>query len=165
MIEEVRKLPNALLAVGASLVALFVLVVIATVVAVASGDGSEPPTPEDLPLAVGTEALDSIVTCTEEACDGVGVLVAGGDGHTPIEGLAEHWRLRGWDEVPCMENGLVCFAEGDLRISLSAWDEADHLKAPTLVELVADRGLDSSTLAFVHLYRCGTIVPCGPPAR
>ncbi len=162
MIEEARRLPPSMLAVGIAFVSLFVVLVLGTIVAVLADDTPQVPALEGLPVIDESEIVDSISTCTDAACDGFGVLLMGRDLEAPVltGRLTRLWRSKGWRSVPCVDEGGVCFADKDLRISVRDWDDIDPVLAPTLVEGVADRGLDAARLLYVHYYRCGVIYAC-----
>jgi hypothetical protein len=162
MIEEARRLPPSMLAVGIAFVSLFVVLVLGTIVAVLADDTPQVPALEGLPVIDESEIVDSISTCTDAACDGFGVLLMGRDLEAPVltGRLTRLWRSKGWRSVPCVDEGGVCFADKDLRISVRDWDDIDPVLAPTLVEGVADRDLDAARLLYVHYYRCGVIYAC-----
>ena len=162
MIEEARRLPPSMLAVGIAFISLFVVLALGTIVAVMADDTPQVPALEGLPVIDESEIVDSISTCTDAACDGFGVLLMGRDLEAPVltGRLTRLWRSKGWRSVPCVDEGGVCFADKDLRISVRDWDDIDPLLAPTLVEGVADRGLDAARLLYVHYYRCGVIYAC-----
>ncbi|MEE9206658.1 MAG: hypothetical protein V3U50_06725 [Acidimicrobiia bacterium] len=162
MIEEARRLPPSMLAVGIAFISLFVVLALGTIVAVMADDTPQVPDLEGLPIIEESEVVDSISTCTEAACDGYGVLLMGIDLAAPaLTGrLVRLWRSQGWRSVPCLDEGGICFAEKDLRISVRDWGDVDPVLAPTLVEGVADRDLDAARLLYVHYYRCGAIYPC-----
>ncbi len=162
MIEEARRLPPSMLAVGIAFISLFVVLVLGTIVAVLADDTPQVPALEGLPVIDESEIVDSISTCTDAACDGFGVLLMGRDLEAPVltGRLTSLWRSKGWRPVPCVDEGGVCFADNDLRISVRDWDDIDPVLAPTLVEGVADRGLDAARLLYVHYYRCGVIYAC-----
>ncbi len=151
-----------MVAVGIAFVSLFVVLALGTIVAVMADDSPQGPDLEGLPIIDGSVVIDSIATCTDSACDGYGVLLMGIELDAPVltQQLGSHWRSTGWSLVPCLDDGSICFADDDLRISVRDWDRVDPFLAPTLVEGVADRGLDAARLLYVHYYRCGVIVPC-----
>lgn len=162
MIEEARRLPPSMLAVGLAFISLFVVLALGTIVAVMADDTPQVPALEGLPVIDQSEVVDSISTCTDAACDGYGVLLMGRGLEAPVltSRLASLWRSKGWRSVPCLDEGGMCFADEDLRISVRGWDDIDPVFAPTLVEGVADRALDAARLLYIHYYRCGVIYPC-----
>jgi hypothetical protein len=162
MIEEARRLPPSMVAVGFAFVSLLVVLALGTIVAVLADDTPQGPDLESLPIIDGSVVIDSIATCTDSACDGYGVLLMSIDIDAPVltQRLGAHWRSTGWSPVPCLDDGSVCFADDDLRLSVMNWDRVDPFLAPTLLEGVVDRGLDATRLLYVHYYRCGVILPC-----
>ena len=162
MIEEARRLPPSMMAVGLAFVSLFLVLSLGTIVAVMADDTPPAPELESFPIIEDSEVIDSISTCTDEACDGYGVLLMGRESNAGrlTEGLVNFWRSEGWQSVPCLDDSRICFARDDLRLSVRDWDEVDPVMAPTLVEGVIDSGLDQARLLYVHYYRCGSIQPC-----
>ena len=118
MIEEARRLPPSMLAVGIAFISLFVVLALGTIVAVMADDTPQVPALEGLPVIDESEIVDSISTCTDAACDGFGVLLMGRDLEAPVltGRLTRLWRSKGWRSVPCVDEGGVCFADKDLRI-------------------------------------------------
>jgi len=163
MIEEARHLPPSMVTVSIAFASLFTVLALGTIVAVMADDTPPAPSLEELPILDESEVVDSIATCTDAACDGFGVLLMGRDldGAMLTGRLIRFWRSEGWETVSCQDSGTLCLAEDDYRISVLPWDQVDPVLAPTLVEGVADRGLDRSRLLYVHYYRCGPIYPCG----
>lgn len=139
---------------------LFVLLSAGTIVTVVNDDTPDPPVLSDLPLPAGVEIVDSMVTCTETACDGEGAVLIGSSGEGVAGRVAQHWRDVGWRSLPCVDAGGMCFADADLRISMSVWSDVDPLDVPSLWESVADRELDGARLVYVRFYHCGPIYPC-----
>ena len=162
MIEEARRLPPSMVAVGVAFVSLFGVLALGTIVAVIADDTPQAPELEGLPMIEESELIDSISTCTDSACDGYGVLLVGRglDAADLTLRLVDEWRSQGWRFVPCIDDGRSCFADDDLRISVRDWVLVDPLIAPTLVERVADSGLDATRFLYVHYYRCGVISAC-----
>jgi hypothetical protein len=160
MSVEARRLPPSMAAVATGFVTLFIVLVIATIVAVAAEDMPAAPELTDLPLAEAVEVVDSMSICTHQACDGVGVALIGSAGEGVAGRLASTWRAAGWDSLPCRDTGAMCFSDGDLRISMNVWADIDPLTVPKFVETIADRGIDEDRLVYVHYYRCGVILPC-----
>lgn len=162
MIEEARRLPPSMVAVGIAFLSLFVILASGTILAVVADDTVEPPAIDDLSLTSQADIVDSIPTCTDSACDGHGVLLMAKqmDAPTLTAELTGHWRGRGWEPARCLDDGDLCFSEGELRISVRDWDQVDPLLAPTFVEEVEDQELDSRRLLYVHYYRCGIIHAC-----
>ena len=163
MIEEARHLPPSMVTVSIAFASLFTVLALGTIVAVMADDTPPAPDLEELPILAESEVVDSIATCTDAACDGFGVLLMGRglDGPMLTGRLIRLWHSEGWETVSCQDSGTLCLAEDDYRISVLPWDQVDPVFAPTLVEGVADRGLDRSRLLYVHYYRCGSIYPCG----
>lgn len=163
MIEEARRLPPSMVTVSIAFASLFTVLALGTIVAVMADDTPPAPELEELPILAESEVVDSIATCTDAACDGFGVLLMDRDLDAPMltGRLIRLWRSEGWETVSCQDSGTLCLAEDDYRISVLPWDQVDPVLAPTLVEGVADRGLDRSRLLYVHYYRCGSIYPCG----
>lgn len=155
-----RRLPPSMVAIGVGFVGLFILLVLATIVAVMNDDTPEPPTLAAFPLPEGVEIVDSMATCTDSACDGVGVVIIGSAGEGVAGRVAQYWRDMGWGSLPCTDEGTMCFSDEDLRISLSVWADVDPLQVPKLWESVTNKGLDPGRLVYVHFYRCGSIFPC-----
>ena len=164
MIEGSPRPEPSLFAVGAGFLLLLLGLVLATIVAVVADDTPPAPALEELPIVDGVEVVDSMATCDDTACDGYGVLLMGVDGEA-LAGrsrLVRDWRSRGWEPVPCADDGDgICLGDHDLRISVRDWAEVDPVMAPTLVEGVAARGLPADHLLYVRYYRCGAIYPCG----
>ena len=162
MIEEARHLPPSMVTVGIAFASLFTVLALGTILAVMADDTPQAPSLEELPILAESEVIDSIATCTDEACDGLGVLLMGRDLDAPMltGRLIRFWRSEGWETISCQDSGTLCMAEDDYRISVLPWDQVDPVLAPTLVEGVADRGLDRARLLYVHYYRCGSIFPC-----
>lgn len=162
MIEEARHLPPSMVAIAIAFISLFTVLSLGTIVAVMADDTPAAPLLEDLPLVEASRVIDTIQTCTEQACDGYGVLLQATDldASTLTNQLADHWRDKGWRSMTCSDEGDRCFANEDLRISVRNWDKVDPLLAPTLVEGVGERGLDPARLLYVHYFRCGAIYAC-----
>jgi len=162
MIEEARRLPPSMVAVGVAFISLFAVLALGTIVAVMADDGPQAPELEGLPIVEESEVVDSIPACTESACDGYRVLLMGRhlDAESLTRRLVSYWLARGWRSIACDDDSRICFADDDLRISLRDWDQVDPLIAPTFVEGVADRGLDEQRLLVVHYFRCGANYPC-----
>lgn len=151
-----------MVAVAIAFVGLFLILASGTILAVVADDSLEIPDLSEFPLDGQAEIIDSMPTCTDSACDGHGVLLQGqnADALTLTDGLQRYWLTRGWEEAQCVDEGEICFAEDDLRISIRNWDQVDPLLAPTFVEDVADQGLDPARLLYAHYYRCDIIHPC-----
>ena len=162
MIEEARRLPPSMVTVGIAFVSLFAVLALGTIVAVMADDTQPGPALEEFPIINESQMIDSIVTCTDAACDGHGVLLMGRELDAPmLRGrLVGYWRAQGWDTLECLDNGQICLAKDDLRLSILDWSEVDPTLAPTLVEGVSDRELDGNRLLYVHYYRCGAIYAC-----
>jgi hypothetical protein len=150
-----------MVAISIAFALLFVALVAGTITAVLNDDTPTPAELADLPLPSGVEIVDSIATCNESACDGEGAVLIGESGEGVAGLIARFWHDEGWGSLPCTDGGTMCFAEEDLRISLSVWSDVDPLDVPTLWESVTDRGLEPRSLVYVHYYRCGPIYPCG----
>lgn len=149
-----------MVAIGLALGGLLAVLVLFTIVAVITADLPEPAVLADLPLPDGVEIVDSMPTCSESACDGEGVVLIGSGGEGVAGRLAGAWRDGGWDSRPCVDEGTLCFASADLRISMSVWADVDPLRIPKLWEAVTNADVDPDRLVFVHVYRCGSIIPC-----
>lgn len=162
MIAEARRLPPSMVVVSIVFVGLFLVLATGTILAVVADDSIEGPLLDDLPLNGGAEVVDAMATCTESACDGHGVLLMGTEyaADALAVRLGDHWRSRGWSRSACLDDGEICFEDGDLQISVRTWDHVDPTFAPTFVEGVADRGLDPSRLLYIHYFRCGIIHAC-----
>ncbi len=162
MIGEAWRLQPSMVLVGLGFASLFMVLVVSTVVAVVADDTPEAPALEGLPIVSGVEVVDSIATCNEMACDGYGVLLMGIEDEASVlrSQLVRHWRTSGWHQVPCRDDGGLCFGDRDLRISLRDWSQVDPIMAPTLVAGVADRGLPANRLLYIRYYRCGAIYSC-----
>lgn len=158
--KKQRSLPPSMVTIAVALFGLFLTLVVGTIVTVIATDGPEPPTLEGLPLPAGVEIVDSMPTCTDSACDGQGVVLIGSAGEGVAGRVARAWRDAGWASLPCRDEGTMCFADEDLRISMSVWADVDPLRIPKLWDAVADSGIDAGRLVYVHYFRCGPIVPC-----
>lgn len=157
---EARRLPRSIMAIGVLLVVLFATVVMATVVAVTSDTIPDAPGLDDLPVPDGLEVVASMETCTDRACDGLGVVLLGSAEVGPTTQLATAWRAGQWEQLSCVDDGTLCFASADLRLSMTRWTAVDKASTPTLAEAVAALGLDPRRLVYVHYYRCGANHPC-----
>jgi hypothetical protein len=155
-----RPLPPSMVAVAIGFILLLMGLVAGMVVAVVNDDTPEAPTLAELPLPVGVEVFDSMPTCTDSACDGEGAVLVGSAGEGVAGRVVRHWRDAGWGSLPCTDEGTMCFADDDLRISMSVWADVDPLQVPKLWESVTDADLDPARLVYVHYYRCGSIFPC-----
>lgn len=155
-----RSLPPSMVGVGLGFVGLFLVLVAGTILAVVADDTPKPPVLQELPLPAAVDIVDSMPTCTNSACDGEGVVLVGSAGEGVAGRVAGHWRGLGWASLPCVDDGTMCFSDGDLRISMSVWSDVDPLRVPKLWEAVADSGVDPARLVYVHFYRCGSIFPC-----
>lgn len=157
---EQRSLPTPIVLVGVGLVALFLALVASTVVAVLADDTPEAPALGQLPLPPDVEVVDAMPTCTDQACDGHGVVVAGPPENGVALRLASAWRQAGYETIDCLGEGTLCVAHGDLRIEMVVWRDVDPLRIPSLVESVERADIEPARLAFVHFYRCGSNHAC-----
>ena len=67
MIEEARRLPPSMLAVGIAFVSLFIVLALGLIAAVMADDTPQVPALEGLPVIDESEVVDSISTCTDSA--------------------------------------------------------------------------------------------------
>ncbi|OFW65442.1 MAG: hypothetical protein A2Z12_00150 [Actinobacteria bacterium RBG_16_68_21] len=161
MIAEARKLPPAMLALGAAMLAGFIVIAIAAIVSV-DGSKSESPDIGDLALPSTFEIVDSHSTCDASACDGLGLVIDRDGMEVPemAQLIVERLQMDGWiDETPC-EEAVTCLKRDDLRIEVRPWLDLDEAVAPTMRASLEESGIDQSRLVYLSYYRCGVLRSC-----
>lgn len=161
MIEEARRLPASMLAIGVTMLVGFVVIAVAAVLSV-GGSQSESPELSDLALPVGVEVVDTHATCDPSVCDGVGLVVDRDGVEVPemAQMIADHLRTEGWTENLSCDYGAVCLKHGDLRVEIRPWLDLDEMVAPTMRASLEENGVDQSRLVYVGYYRCGVLRVC-----
>lgn len=161
MIEEARRLPPSMLALGLALLVGFVVIAVAAVASV-GGSKSDSPVLEDLALPADVVLVDSHATCDASACDGFG-LVVDRDGLDVIEMagvIADRLRMDDWVDRPVCQGSVACLKRDDLRVDIRPWLELDESVAPAMRASLTESGIDQSRLVYLSYYRCGVLRSC-----
>lgn len=155
--------PPSMVAVGASLLAIFLTLVGATISSVLNDPVPEAPDLRLLALPVEADIVDSHTTCVRRGCDGHDLVVAYPDSRPDdaIGMVADSLRTAGWFDRPgCGVD--ACLAHGDLRARFQPWSEVDPAVAPNIH---ADGGVTvhEGGLVYIRFYRCGLVEDCAGP--
>jgi len=155
--------PPSMAAVGASLLALFLTLVGATISAVANEPIPEAPDLRLLSLPDDADIVDSRTTCVRRGCDGHDLVVAYPESR-PDEAIgmvADSLRIAGWtDRSGCGVD--VCLAHGDLRARFQPWSEVDADIAPT-IHARSGVAVHEGGLVYIRFFRCGLVEDCAGP--
>lgn len=160
MPRDLRKLPRAVRALVVGFALSFVVIVVATVVAVRTVEPSVGPDLAVLPLPEGAVALDAEPTCGNGGCDGHGLVVSHPtmDADTLVDQVAGTMEAAGWSDHACDSD--ACLERGDLRTSIRPWSKAAGAVAPELRKGISRLDADDDRLVYIRFFRCGVFVDC-----